>query len=194
MLVKNKTKKDVIVGFKPDGTPVTQFPDGQSFHNDMPALLSLGAAYKVSDKLNVSLGYHLYFDKASDYGKTNNEGVYISNKTIIDKNYFEVALGIEYNITKCLLVSAGYLRAQTGVSESYQSDLSNSLTSNTGAFGFAFNVNPNIQINLGALYTMYQDSDKNFTHLLGTTQVPVKETYGKSNLIVAVGVDLSFGK
>lgn len=194
MLVENDTKKDVIVGFGADGTPITQFPDGQKFHNDIPVLLSLGASYKVSPKFNVSAGFHSYFDKSANYGKTNSEGVYISNEDIIDKNYFEVALGLEYQITKSFLVSAGALRAQTGVSEAYQSDLSNSLNSNTGAFGFAININPDIQVNLGALYTVYEDGEKNFTHYLGKNPIPVKETYGKGNLIVSAGVDLSFGK
>lgn len=83
---------------------------------------------------------------------------------------------------------------EPGVSEAYQSDLSNSLNSNSGAFGFAYNVTPRIQINLGALYTMYEDSEKNFDHYLGKTKIPVKETYSKGNLVVAVGVDMSFGK
>jgi long-chain fatty acid transport protein len=194
MIVKNNTKKDVLVGYTANGTPVTQFPDGQKFHNDMPVLLSIGASYKVSPKLNLALGFHEYFDKSADYGKTNAEGAYVSNDGIVDKNYFEIALGAEYNITDKLLVSAGVLRAQTGVSEAYQSDLSNSLNSNTGAFGFAYNLNPNFQINLGALYTMYEDSDKNFTHYLGKNPIAVKETYGKSNMIVSIGVDFSFGK
>jgi long-chain fatty acid transport protein len=196
MLVKNKVNdnKNVLVGFKADGTPIYQFPDGEEFHNDMPTLLSLGASYKFSPKLNVSVGYHGYFDKAAEYGKKNDAGQYVSNDGIMKNNYFEVALGVEYNITEKLLVSAGYLRAQTGVSEAYQSDLSNSLSSNSGAFGFGYNLNPNIQINLGALYTMYEDSDKNFTHALGKNSVPVKETYGKGNLIAAIGLDISFGK
>jgi len=194
MLVENDTKKDVIAGFAADGTPITQFPDGEQFHNDIPVLFSLGASYKVTPKFNVALGYHNYFDKAASYGKKNTDGQYISNETIIDKNYWELALGLEYNLTESFLVSAGVLRAQTGVSEAYQSDLSNSLNSNSGAFGFAYNVTPGIQINLGALYTMYEDSEKNFDHYLGKTKIPVKETYSKGNLVVAVGVDMSFGK
>lgn len=194
MLVENNTTegKEVIAGFGADGKPIYQFPDGEKFHNDIPVLLSLGAAYKVSPKFNVALGFHSYFDKAANYGKTNSQGEYISNEDIIDKNYYELALGLEYNITKNFLVSAGVLRAQTGVTEAYQSDLSNSLASNTGAFGFAFNVSPSIQVNLGALYTVYEDGEKNFEHYLGKSAVPVKEIYGKGNLIVAAGVDFSF--
>ncbi|MBK7029008.1 MAG: hypothetical protein IPH45_07280 [Bacteroidales bacterium] len=100
MLVENNTSKDVTVGFGADGTPITQFPDKQKFHNDIPVLLSLGASYKVTPKFNVSLGYHNYFDKAANYGKMNTEGAYITNEDIIDKNYFEVALALSTSLLK----------------------------------------------------------------------------------------------
>lgn len=192
MEVTNSTSKDVIGGFMPDGTPVTMFPDGESFYNDMPAMLSLGATYSFTEKFSASLGYHTYFDKAADYGKKV-KGVYVDNTDLIDNNYNEIAAGLEYKFGKRLLVSAGYLYAKTGVNETYQSDLSNSLTSNSGAFGFAVNVTPNVQINLGGLYTVYEDGTKHLTHMLGTTAIPVVETYSKGNLVVAIGADISFG-
>jgi len=193
MQVTNETSKDVIGGFTPTGTPVTMFPDGESFYNDMPAMLSLGASYAFGEKFSASLGYHTYFDKAADYGKKLN-GEYVDNTDLIDHNYNEIALGLEYKFGKSFLVSAGFLRSMTGVNETYQSDLSNSLNSNTGAFGFAVNVTPNVQLNLGALYSVYEDGTKHFNHMLGTTAIPVVETYSKGNLVVAIGADISFGK
>ena len=193
MLVTNKTSKDVKVGFTGNGTPITMFPDGEKSYNDMPAMLSLGASYAITEKFTASLGYHTYFDKAANYGKKLN-GEYVDNTDLVDKNYNEIALGLEYKFGKSFLVSAGFLRAMTGVNETYQSDLSNSLNSNTGAFGFAVNVTPNVQVNLGALYTVYEDGTKHFNHMLGTTAIPVVETYSKGNLIVAIGADISFGK
>jgi long-subunit fatty acid transport protein len=194
MLVKNDTKKDVIVGFTPTGTPVTQFPNELEFHNDIPTLFSLGASYKFSDKFSAALGFHDYFDKSSNYGKTNMSGEFVTNEDIIDKNYWELALGLEYTITKKLLVSAGVLRAQSGVTEDYQSDLSYSLSSNTGGFGFAYNINDNIQVNLGALYTMYEKAERSFPHVLGDQTFTIKESLEKDNLVISVGVDMSFGK
>lgn len=192
--VTNKTTKDVLAGYTPTGTPVTQFPDGESFNNDMPALLSVGADYKFTPKFSATAGIHYYWDKASDYGKKNAYNQYIDNSTIIDKNYFEAGLGLEYHITDGFLLSAGFLRAQTGVSEAYQTDLSNSLTSNSVAFGGAFNITKKIQFNLGGLYTMYDNGTKNFTRKLGDNTIPVVETYGKGNLVLGVGLDFCFGK
>lgn len=192
--VTNKTTKDVLAGYTPTGTPVTQFPDGESFNNDMPAMLSIGADYKFTPKFSATAGVHYYWDKASDYGKKNAYNQYIDNSTIIDNNYLEAGLGLEYHITDGFLLSAGFLRAQTGVSEAYQSDLSNSLTSNSVAFGGAFNITKKIQFNLGGLYTMYDNGTKNFTRTLGENTIPVVETYGKGNLVLGVGLDFCFGK
>ncbi len=175
-----------------DGTGT--FPDGAKSRSDMPALLSIGASYPVSKKLTASLGYNYYFDKGADYGKTDNLGNHLTNSSLIDKNYFELALGLEYNLTEKFLVSAGYLRSQTGVSKTYQSDLSYSLTSNTVAFGAQYKITPDIAVNLGALDTMYDKGDKTFSHMLGTNSIPVTENYAKTTWLVAVGLDIKIGK
>jgi long-chain fatty acid transport protein len=77
----NETAKDLLV-------PV--FPDGDTIRNDMPAMLSIGVSYALSEKLNVAGGIHYYFDKSADYGKG------LSNDEIIDKNFVEYALALEY--------------------------------------------------------------------------------------------------
>ena len=170
------------------------FPDGAKSRSDMPALLSIGASYPLTKKLSASLGFNYYFDKSADYGKKDTLGNYVSNESVIDKNYFELALGLEYNITDKLLVSAGYLRAQTGVTESYQNDLSYSLTSNTVGFGGQYKISPAVSLNLGSLFTFYLDDSKSFNHKLGNTYIPVNETYSKSNWLLAIGLDVTIGK
>jgi long-chain fatty acid transport protein len=175
-----------------DGTG--SFPNGAKSRADMPAMLSIGASYPVSKKLTASLGFNYYFDKNADYGKKDTLGKPIANDLVIDKNYFELAVGLEYNITDKFLVSAGFLRSQTGVSQAYQTDLSYSLTSNTVAFGGQYKISPAVGINIGALYTMYNDDSKTFNHKLGTTYIPVMENYAKANWLVAIGLDISIGK
>ena len=186
------TKIELTNETKVDGTG--SFPDGATSRSDMPALLSIGASYPITKKLSASLGFNYYFDKSADYGKKDTLGNYVSNESVIDKNYFELALGLEYNITDKFLVSAGYLRAQTGVSESYQNDMSYSLTSNTVGFGGQYQISPAIALNLGSLFTFYKDDSKSFNHKLGTTYVPVNETYSKSNWLLAIGLDVKIGK
>ena len=176
-------------------TPRTgTFPDGAKSRADMPAMLSIGASYPVTSKLTASLGFNYYFDKNADYGKKDTLGAYVTNESVIDKNYYELALGLEYNITDKFMVSAGLLHSQTGVMKSYQTDLSYSLTSNTVGFGGQYKITPGIGLNLGALITMYNKDDKTFNHKLGTAYIPTTEVYEKSNWVLSVGLDIKIGK
>jgi long-subunit fatty acid transport protein len=145
--------------------------------------------------MSVSAGFHYYFDKDANYGKTSDAtGELVSNDKIIDKNYYELALGLEYNITDKFLVSGGYLYAKTGVSEDYQSDLSFSLTSSSFGFGFGYKFTDHLMVNLGGSYTSYQEGEKNYIHTMSLVefQVPVKDTYYKDNLFFGIGLDFSF--
>jgi long-chain fatty acid transport protein len=169
------------------------FPDGEKIRNDMPAMLSVGAGYMAGEKLGVNAGFHYYFDKSANYGKKLN-GVYVDNDKVIDNNFFEVAAGLEYKLSEKLLVSGGYLLAKTGVNLDYQNDLSYSLTSSTAGLGGKYQLNDMIGIDLGFGYTIYADGEKTIDHLLpdGTTIIPAKETYYKNNILISIGVDLSF--
>lgn len=189
--MENETTKDVITGFTTTGTPITLFPDGGETDADMPAMISLGASYEVTSNLNASVGVLYYFDKSASYGRTK-DGSSVTNDEVIDKNFYEVALGLEYGLTDQLLVSGGYLFSKTGVKEDYQSDLSYSLSSHAFGLGGKYKINEMMSLNLGCGYAMYVDMDKNFSHDLGGTMIDVKETYSKSNLFIGVGIDFSF--
>jgi len=189
----NTTAQEILTSFEADGTPVTLFPDGATFRGDMPAMFSVGVDYQVAEALSVSLGTHYYFDKAADYGKKIND-VYVENSEVIDNNFFEVALGLEYAVSEKILLSTGFLYAKTGVNNDYQSDLSYSLTSGNIGFGGAYKITDNIMANLGFGYTMYVDGEATIDHVFAATGavIPVVESYTKSNMFVAVGLDFSF--
>ncbi len=117
----------------------------------------------------------------------------MKNEDVIDNNSWEVGIGFEYALTDQLFVSAGYLRAYSGVSEKYQTDLSYSLGSNTVAGGLKYALSQNMALNLGVGYTKYIDDSRVFNHALsGAIDQVVKETYTKDNLSIAVGFDFSF--
>jgi long-subunit fatty acid transport protein len=174
------------------------FKQDSLVNSDMPAMLSLGASFQATPKLGVTAGFHYYFDKNANYGKTLDSAPTepVTNDEVMDANFYELGLGLEYGITDKLLASAGYLFANTGVTEDYQSDLSFSLTSSTIGLGIGFKITEKIMINLGGAYTMYQEGEKNFTHDMPTvpvaTPVPVKYEFYKDNLIIGLGLDFSF--
>ncbi|HAN18872.1 MAG: hypothetical protein A2X13_07765 [Bacteroidetes bacterium GWC2_33_15] len=195
--LENNTKKDFIVGYDAaTGTPVGMFPDGEKVRSDMPAMFSIGADYKLTEKFSVATGFHYYFDKGANYGKQIN-GEYVDNDMVINKGLWEFSLGLQYNITEKLLVSCGYLHTQIGVKEVYQSNLSYTNSSNSVGLGGAYKVTPGIELNLGIGYTTYETFEKNFEHDLGGTgtMIPVVESYDKDNLFIALGLDFKlFGK
>ncbi|MBW6489603.1 MAG: outer membrane protein transport protein [Lentimicrobium sp.] len=165
------------------------YPDGAETPSDMPSMLSVGAGFKATDKLNISAGVHYYFDKGAGYGKKLN-GEFVKNDKVMDKNFWELGLGVEYELTDKFLVSAGYLRTQTGVMDIYQTDLSHSLSTNSIAAGLRYLVTNNIGINLGAMNTMYLENVREFP--AAAPYPAYKETYNRKAFTVALGVDISF--
>lgn len=189
--VKNDTKKDLKVAYNSStSTYITQFPDKAETAADIPALLAIGASYKVSEKLSASAGLHYYFDKNADFGWTHN-GTHASNKDIIKDNNFELMAGLEYKLSAKFLASAGYTLSKVGVNPEYNSDFAFGLTSNTVGVGGKLNLSPKVALNLGASYTYYNPSDKNYT---STINVPAKETYGRDVWIIGIGLDFNLGK
>lgn len=171
--------KGFIVGFTPTGDPVEMFPDGEVTNADIPAQLSVGANYKFSDKFSAQVGYHTYFDKNTGWGE---------EADLIDKNYMEIGLGLEYNISDNFLVSAGYLSAQTGVNQvNYNDDLSYSLSSNTFGLGGAYALNDMLKLQFGGYYTMYESPTIDY---MGG---PLTQKYEKSNMAFAIGLDIALG-
>jgi long-subunit fatty acid transport protein len=194
--LKNDTKKDITTGYTATGDSITQFPNGLSTPSDMPALFTLGAAYKVLKDFKVSAGFHYYFDKNANYGHSLN-GVVVENKDVIDKNNYELALGFEYNINEKILLSAGYLYTKTGVMVGYNTDLSYSLGSSSVGFGGKLAVSPRFDLDLGFSYTEYEPGSKTYDHTIPTTPsqtLTLKEKYYKNVLIFAIGINVKLSK
>jgi long-chain fatty acid transport protein len=199
--LKNKTVKDLLIGYTATGTPITMFPNGAMTRNDMPAMLSVGVDYRLFENLKVSLGSNYYFDKTADYGhkvdadlNSSTPSTHIANKDIIANNGMSIQGGLEFNISDKLLVSGGYVYANKGVNSKYQSDLTYGLGTQTFGAGGAYSIMDNLQINLGASYTMYQKNEKTIDHIFSATgtNIPATESYSKNAFIVAVGVDFRF--
>jgi long-chain fatty acid transport protein len=151
--------------------------------SDMPAMLAVGAMARVTDRVNVSIGLHSYFDKSAEYGKMlNNE--FIGNDKVMDNNFWEFASGVEFWASDKLMLSLGYLFTQTGVSKDYQTDLSHSLSTFSLGGGLLYMVTDNIGINLGAMRTFYSPDTKNFGSY--------GETYARKASVLAIGLDFSF--
>ncbi|MCB2206878.1 MAG: hypothetical protein KQH67_01170 [Bacteroidetes bacterium] len=185
--------KGFVTGFDPEtGQPIEMFPDGGKTNADIPAFLSLGIRYQISDKVNVQGGYHTYFDKQAGWAKDEN-GV-----ELIDRNFTEYGAGVEYYVTKNFLLSAGYLAAITGVNDQYQSDLDYSLSTTTLGLGGAIAFNDTFKLQFGGFYTMYNSETVTIDDIVGTPENPVHliygETYDKATWGLSLGLDISIHK
>ncbi|KAF0235889.1 MAG: aromatic hydrocarbon degradation membrane [Prolixibacteraceae bacterium] len=159
-----------------DGTGL--FEDGKISRSDLPSMLNLGIENKFSDAFSAQLSLNTFFDKGVNWGGN----VYGQERTI-DKNSWELSLGLQYNISDNFAVSIGGMQSTSGVSEQYQSDFSYSNSSNTGGFGFEWKVSDALTLDAGMLYTIYKDETKQFEGY--------SETYDKENIGFAIGLSYS---
>ena len=168
-------------------TPVDDlgvFPDGKKDNYDIPAFLAVGLGYKPADWLETQLSYNLYFDKNVGWGKNVRSGVVRE----IDKNYYELALGFQFNLNDAFSLSLGGMTSQPGIADSYQSDFSYSNPSYTLGGGLQWKFAEKFILDAGVMNTFYKDQTVSFSDPdVGN----YNETLGKTTLGLAVGLTYS---
>jgi long-chain fatty acid transport protein len=201
LVLQNNTVKDFLIGYTSYGAPITMFPEGEMTNNDMPAMLQFGIDYKVAETVKLSFGSNYFFDKKSNYGhkmdldnNSSTPATPVTNDYIIDHNGFSLQGGAEISLSDKLLVSGGYVWANQGVNQNYQSDLTYGLSTHTFGVGGAYTPMKNLHINLGFGYTIYKGDEQYISHVFSATgQIYMpKETYDKNAMIFAIGADFSF--
>ncbi len=181
--VTNKTTQD----------DVKMFPDGAEVSADIPALLSMGASYRLlNKKVLVAVGYHHFFDKQAHLENDKQDK--------IDHGVNEYLWGIEWDAHKYFLVSAGGQFTQTGVQPGYQSDISHSFNSYSLGFGGAVKINEKMRVDIGYFFTNYQQASQDLMYTAAgqkTTNPAAKaydavETYDRTNNVFAIGFNVKF--
>jgi long-subunit fatty acid transport protein len=177
------------------------FPDGAESRNDVPAILGIGVGYKPADWLETQFSYTGYFNKGVDWGK-NTRDLAIYKELVedgladpskirtreIDKNGYELGLGLQFNLSEKLALSVGGLYGDMGVADNYQSDFSYSNPSFTIGGGVMWKITDKLVFDAGVSNTYYQDQTVTFTDPdLGNYD----ETLGKTTLNFAVGLSYS---
>jgi len=168
---------------KVNTTGVAAYDDGVNTPQDIPALLTLGAEYKLSEKWKVSGGYHHFFD--SEAKMANNKQQYING------GVNEYLLGSEYQLTDMFLISAGGQITRTGVTDAYQTDMSYSLNSYSIGFGGAIKITPDLRLNLSYFFTNYDKWTKVSTNYNGTTLAGT-DVYNRTNKVFGIGLEYKF--
>lgn len=194
---EHKTNMKVTTEVTVDDTGL--YTDGEEVTANMPAMLSLGLRYKVSDAFRTQAGFHYYMDMNASYGKKNENGDFINNgeefvfngltTTYLAGNSYEAALGLEFDVTSMFTLSGGFLYTSSNPNDVYQSALSYTLNTTTFGIGAKINILKNLAIDLGYSNTSYTPYTKEFTDpQLGAYE----ETYDKSASVFALGLTLGF--
>ncbi|NDW17296.1 aromatic hydrocarbon degradation protein [Dysgonomonas sp. 216] len=175
-----KTSLDVENNTKKDDTGM--FKDGVNTPHDIPALLTIGASYKIIPQLTANIGYHHFFD--SDAGMADGKEKHAGASN-------EYLAGLEFQIDRMFMVSAGGQITRYGVKDEYQKDLSFSCDSYSIGFGGAVNVSPTVKINIGYFWTTYSDYTKEPGGGIGSV-VTEKDVFSRTNKVFGAGVDFRF--
>jgi len=165
------------------------FPDGNKTANDVPAIFTAGVGYRGLDWLEAQLSYNMYFDKDVDYGY--NIRYTLDEEKVhrdIDGNYWELGLGLQFNLSDKFALSVGGLRSKNGVTPEYQSDFSYSNSSYTLGGGLMWKITDKLTFDLGVSNTFYEDDTVTFTDAYVGSY---KEVYGKTTLNLAAGLSYS---
>ena len=178
-----KTKLELTNATVIDGTG--KFPDKKVTSSDLPAIFSIGADYKMTPKLNLSMSFNSYGDKNVDWGNN----IYGEHRTM-GTNGWEVAFGGQYQLLKKFAVSAGYLHTEMGMTKQFQSDFSYYNSGDSFGGGFEWKPLPRFTLDAGMIYTVYKDEQKEFTDPAFGTYT---EIYKKHNIGFALSLGYHFG-
>lgn len=164
--------------------------DANVFHgeknapSDLPGLWTLGAQYEVAPNVRVMASTHYYFDKSSRMANDRQKD--------LSRNTMEYLGGVEWDVTKDIMVSAGGQITDYGLGDGKAiTDMSFVTSSYSLGFGAKFSVAKNVKVNLAYFWTDYRHFKKNYTQEIQNIQIQNTDDFTRTNKILGVGVDIT---
>jgi long-chain fatty acid transport protein len=160
------------------------FPDGAESSSDVPGFLAVGVGYRGLDWVEAQFSYNMYFNKGVEWGNN------VRNQAVreIEKNGYDVALGLQFNLSDNFAFSVGGLYGDQGVADSYQSDFSYTNPSFTPGAGIMWKITDQFTLDAGVSQTFYVDQEVTF---FDPDISAYNETFGKETLAFAIGLTYS---
>jgi long-subunit fatty acid transport protein len=153
---------------------VAVYADGAKVRSDIPAIMTLGAQYEITDNFRAMVGGVYYWDKDAK-GTPIKEG----------KNTWEANFGIEWDVNDKILLSCGAQRTEYGFDDTDMADTNFNTSSYAVAIGGAYKFSEKIKLNVGYMHSFY-DNHK-FTNKNNTAC-----DYTRKNDAVGVSLDIAF--
>ena len=153
---------------------MAQYADGAKNRSDIPAILSLGAQYAISDNVRAMVGGVYYWDKDA-------KGTPIKK----GDNTWEANFGIEWDVNDKILLSCGAQRTEYGFDDTDMADTNFNTSSYAVAIGGAYKFSEKIKLNVGYMHSFYENHK--FTNANKTAC-----DYTRKNDVVGVSLDITF--
>ena len=181
--IENSTKENSLRMIGAAESELADYKHGVNTPNDIPSMLSIAASYEFLPVLRASVEYHFFDDKSA--------GMAGGKQKYLTKGTNEYLAGIEWDVTKHLTLSCGGQITDYGLSDDYQTDTSFSCDSYTLGFGAKLNLTARAALNVGYMWTTYEDytkksQDYNNTGLSGTN------VYSRTNKVFGASINYRF--
>ena len=161
-----------------------QYTINSKMRRDLPAILSVGASYKITDNYLVSGTGNFYFnhqakmDRTPTFGGHKHGGGY--------KNGWEVALGNEYKLNDKFTLIASINYADTGAKTNSYNDTEYALNSVTLGGGIRYQYDESLAVTASVAHFIYKGAEGNFKQKYGVDE---NQKYKKD--ITAVGLSVT---
>lgn len=181
--IENNTRENSLRMLGSPEGELEAYKHGVNTPSDIPAMLSIAAAYDFLPVLRASVEYHFYDDKHA--GMDNNKQKHLTKGTN------EYLAGVEWDVTKRLSVSCGVQFTDYGLADGYQSDTSFSCDSYTIGLGAKLGLSDRCTLNVGYMWTTYEDYTKATNNYNGLG-ISGTNIYSRTNKVFGVSIDYCF--
>ena len=162
-----------------------QFADGAKVANDLPAVLGVGASYRILPTLTAAVSYNHFFEKSANMAG--------DKQKTLKGNTNEYLFGLEWNALDWLDVSGGVQITRKGVSDAYQSNIHFDMSSTSYGLGVGLHLTKEAQLNLAYMISSYGDHKKTVSTYAAQPALgivlPGSEVYSRKNQIFSIGLD-----
>ena len=151
------------------------YADGGKVRSDIPALLTLGAQYQLTDAVRAMGGFHYYWDKDAK-GSPIQKG----------DNTWEALLGIEWDVNDKIMLSIGGQRTDYNFDDADMSDINFNTPNYAVCLGGAYKFSEKMKLNVGYMHSFYED------HKTTNATSGIARNYTRKNDVLGVSLDIAF--
>lgn len=162
---------------------MNKFQDQTEVDEDAPALFTIGAQWTAIPGVNLSLGYHHYFDTDAHW--------YNHSEKKLAGGTNEYLAGVEWDITDKINVSAGGQLTRYQLTDDYMNDMSFVVNSYSYGFGMTYKFNKTVKASIAYFQTNYENYDRVTKADPNTGATIVGDSFTRTNHALGIGVEIS---